>query len=624
MKRRTFLGLLGATTLGGVGGLEVLQPRERTLQPRDAGTAARLDRVRKVVVIGGGLAGLSAGIGLARRGFEVTLLERGNALGGKLTGWTVDALGESFPIEHGFHGFFGQYYNLNALLEEAGCTRDLAPSPGYPLLFADRPEERFGQTTKLFPFNLISVVNQSKSIHWSDFRHERDGLTALLRYDPARAEALDTISFAEFMRTHGINRPMVETVLAPFAKATLNRVENLSAAEALRFFHFYFMGNPEGLGFRYLTRNSMDAVIDPLRRLFESLGGTVRTAVTARRLVREGNAIASVEIEGVTASLRPSQLPRQELPPHGYLEARAEDGTPIFVARRQGRVVAFDGRCTHMGCPVLPEGEGFRCPCHGGRYDAEGAVLNGPPIHPLRRVPVTEHADGTLTLGASGATTAESLACDHCVVACEVRGTKQLIARSNLSEPVLASAVAALGEADPYVVFRLWLDKPVAAERLPFYSVSRYRYVDSLALYSRFQEPFVDWARRTGGSVVELHAYAIAPEDLVGPDELRARMLEELWRMLPELKGSAVLHQTYQQQSNFTRWAPGDLATRPGTRTGIPNLFLAGDWVKLDVAAFLMEGAVVSGKSAANAICEREGVRGAPIDAVPEKGPLAF
>lgn len=624
MKRRTFLGLLGAATLGGGGALEALQPRERTLAPAGKELAPRLPRPRTVVVVGGGLAGLAAGIQLARRGFTVTLLERGPELGGKLTGWNVEALGETFPVEHGFHGFFGQYYNLDALLEEAGCTRDLAPSPGYPLLFADRAEERFGQTTKLFPFNLISVVNQSRAIHWSDFRHERDGLTALLRYDPAKAAALDGVSFAAFMRAKGINRPMVETVLAPFAKATLNRVERLSAAEALRFFHFYFMGNPEGLGFRALTRNSVDAVIHPLRRLFESLGGTVRTGVTARRLLRTGNLIGAVELEGPASAALAGHLPRPELPARGALATTADDGTPLLVARRQGRVVAFDARCTHMGCSVVPEDEGFRCPCHGGRFDAEGAVLEGPPPSALRRVEVTENPDGSLTLGAKAGATLERVDCDHCVVACEVRGTRKLIAGSALAAPELEAAVGALGEAEPYAVVRLWLDRPVAPGRLPFYSVSRYRDVDSLAIYSRFQQPFIDWAARTGGAVVELHAYAIAPEELAPLEVLRGRMIAQLWQMLPELAGSTVLHQVSQLQSNFTRWAPGDLATRPATRTALPNLLLAGDWVKLPVAAFLMEGAVVSGKLAANAICEREGVRGAPIDAVPEKGPLAF
>jgi len=40
--------------------------------------------MKKVVVIGGGLGGLSSAISLAAKGFDVTLLEKNSHLGGKL------------------------------------------------------------------------------------------------------------------------------------------------------------------------------------------------------------------------------------------------------------------------------------------------------------------------------------------------------------------------------------------------------------------------------------------------------------------------------------------------------------------------------------------------------------
>jgi uncharacterized protein with NAD-binding domain and iron-sulfur cluster len=46
---------------------------------------------------------------------------------------------------------------------------------------------------------------------------------------------------------------------------------------------------------------------------------------------------------------------------------------------------------------------------------------------------------------------------------------------------------------------------------------------------------------------------------------------------------------------------PGTHALRPGTRTGIANLFLAGDWVRHDLNAS-MEGAALSGRLAAQAV----------------------
>lgn len=636
MDRRRFLTRLGGALAlgGGVGaaglglGLSRIQPRKRLLaRPGDEGRPARVKQPRHAVVVGGGLGGLSAGIELARRGMQVTLLERAPQLGGKLAGWDIEALGQKWPVEHGFHGFFAQYYNLRALLDEAGCFRDLEPAPGYPVLFADRPPETFGKTSKLFPLNLASVIAQSKNLSLLDFRNEREAIWELMRFrGDATFAKWDGVDFATFCREGGINRPMVETVFAPFAKTTLNRVERLSAAEAIRFFHFYFMGNPEGLGFEYLARDSMTAVVGPLRRLFESLGGKVRTGITARRLVREGAAITGVAIDATPQPVGVTHLSPGALPTSGWHTVTLEDGTPLHVARRQGRYVAFDGRCTHMGCPVAPHAEGgFRCPCHGGRFDEEGNVLSGPPQRPLARVPVAEQPDGSLLVGGGESRVGETvLGCDHCVVACEVKGLRRLVAASDLAEPAWEARVGSLGEADPYLVWRIWLDKAPLPTREPFYTVSGHRLTDSLALYSHFQEPFRTWARATGGSVLELHAYAIPPERLATPEQMRAVMHEELLKLLPELAGAKVLHEEYLQQDNFSRWAPGDFARRPETLTPLANLFLAGDHVKLPVPVSLMEAAVVSGRFAANGVLDREGVKGIEIEAVPEHGPLAF
>ncbi len=67
------------------------------------------------IVVGGGLAGLIAARGLAREGWQVTLLERSDHLGGK-----ADALEspEHGFVEHGYHVFPAWYSNIRALLRE--------------------------------------------------------------------------------------------------------------------------------------------------------------------------------------------------------------------------------------------------------------------------------------------------------------------------------------------------------------------------------------------------------------------------------------------------------------------------------------------------------------------------
>lgn len=60
--------------------------------------------------------------------------------------------------------------------------------------------------------------------------------------------------------------------------------------------------------------------------------------------------------------------------------------TDAIVLRDSGNeLYALDLRCTHAGCTVRwrPAERTFACPCHGGRFDSAGDVLEGPPKRPL-------------------------------------------------------------------------------------------------------------------------------------------------------------------------------------------------------------------------------------------------
>lgn len=54
--------------------------------------------------------------------------------------------------------------------------------------------------------------------------------------------------------------------------------------------------------------------------------------------------------------------------------------------------------CTHLGCTVKPETDGFACPCHGSRYNQAGAVQRGPAQKPLRALRVEISSNGHLVL----------------------------------------------------------------------------------------------------------------------------------------------------------------------------------------------------------------------------------
>ncbi|HTY53766.1 MAG TPA: hydroxysqualene dehydroxylase HpnE [Candidatus Binataceae bacterium] len=73
---------------------------------------------RDVVIIGGGFAGLSAGVALAERGFRVAVLERKPALGGRAYSFVDSESGDS--VDNGQHVLMGCYVETLDFLKQIG------------------------------------------------------------------------------------------------------------------------------------------------------------------------------------------------------------------------------------------------------------------------------------------------------------------------------------------------------------------------------------------------------------------------------------------------------------------------------------------------------------------------
>jgi Rieske Fe-S protein len=68
----------------------------------------------------------------------------------------------------------------------------------------------------------------------------------------------------------------------------------------------------------------------------------------------------------------------------------------VYIQRDETLGVrVLDSTCTHLGCRTRYDdaSKHFVCPCHGGVYDMDGSVLDGPPPAPLRRLEA--RIDGT-------------------------------------------------------------------------------------------------------------------------------------------------------------------------------------------------------------------------------------
>jgi isorenieratene synthase len=259
------------------------------LLPADGGTE-HAEPGHHVVVVGGGIAGVAAATVLAERGVRVTLVERERFLGGRAAAWTERlASGESFEMERGFHAFFRQYYNLRALLRRIDPGLEfLQPLADYPILGPKGQVQSFAGLPRKTPQNVISLTLRTHTMGWRDLlrvnkRHALEMLTFEMQRCYARWDRESAAHYLDSLRFPPQARRLLFDV---FSHSFFNPEEEMSAAELLMMFHFYFTGNPEGLLFDVAQRPFSLSIWDPFARYLTQRGVMLRLGEAACEVQR--------------------------------------------------------------------------------------------------------------------------------------------------------------------------------------------------------------------------------------------------------------------------------------------------------------------------------------------------
>jgi len=694
ISRRTLFKLCGIGAVGGVVGYSRFsKPQPAVYQPDKLELPRSLTQPKSVVVVGGGLAGLACAYELSQRGFAVTLLERSPQLGGKIASWQIEAAGETFMMEHGFHGFFPQYYNLKSIVAELEIQDNFRSLNSYAVLYRGEKyqPEVFRPSHSAFPWNIVDLaiaspnrlkwgINLTKWEHWQVFR-------AITGFQTQKTfQRLDNLSVAEWVEQnfpHGL----YDLYFLPFAKSSLNAPDLMSVGELMQFFHFYFFGNPEGLAFNGTRHDMGTSLVQPIAQAIAHNGG---------KIITDANVTAIHAQNGKISSLSYSQGEAEDTPfwvtgvgsresegasrggfTHNPNTPTDNSGKPALPQIDSNRTIKYYGAadrvyavspenkeavsltCTHQGCTVqLAEDGKFHCPCHGAVYDRQGKVLKGPAQRDLPRFQVIQQQEDRLQLvesqesrvvGAGSPAISvnkqtiqvnppfqkpsnnqqlttnneQPIQADYYVFATDVPGVQQLFTLiTGEVDRQVRSQVEKLSIADPFAVCRFWFDRDFDWEHSNFTSLSGYQLTDSITLYHRIQEPYIDWANKTGGSVVELHAYCYKEKEFPNQQALLATFEQELYEIVPQLQQAKMLHRELVNQKNFSGYPPNSYIDRPETSTEIPNLIFAGDWVKMPFPCGLMERAVSSGLLAANEILHREGLQRRSLFSVNPEGML--
>lgn len=175
--------------------------------------------MRSVVVVGGGLAGLTAACQLARRGRQVTLVEARARLGGATFSFDRDGL----AVDNGQHVLLRCYTEYRALLDLLGMAQyvDLQDRFHIPVITRDGRRAELSRNNLPAPLHLGRTLATYGLLSGSDRARVLFAAGLLRTLDPADA-SLDERSFGDWLVKRGQRPAAIDALWNLITVAALN------------------------------------------------------------------------------------------------------------------------------------------------------------------------------------------------------------------------------------------------------------------------------------------------------------------------------------------------------------------------------------------------------------------
>ena len=225
-------------------------------------------------VSGGGLAGLSAALELADRGYNVTIKERNSrTVGGKLDCVPVEVFpGQIFYVEHGFHAWFDNYHQFKDIRNRLNINGNFRVWPKVHFVYKKyKPEVLYSEGP--YPLNLIGIIERSPNLKLSDAILSSLSLPDMIYFNYNTVyDKYDNISFHQWAVEKKVAQDFYDIIMQPSLSVTLNERTNFSAAEMLSFMQIYFLSTSSSDHREVANVNYHQAVLKPWTDHLESLG----------------------------------------------------------------------------------------------------------------------------------------------------------------------------------------------------------------------------------------------------------------------------------------------------------------------------------------------------------------
>ncbi len=250
------------------------------------------------VIIGGGVAGLTAALHLAERGLKPLILEADERAGGRLSGKEeININGWKFPNEHGVHGVWSSYVNLKAMLRRHGIIDQLTPATDEQWIYRNQNFiGRVGIGSVIrnsplpAPLHYIMLLFHPKFMwmlslsDWASLFHVWGTLLMSIGIDPfVEDQPLEGLTFGKSLKRWG---PAFRALFFGLTRNGLStHPDDVPLAGFLAFLRFYTVMRRDAWRFEYLP-NGGGEVIEKLSAKIMQLGGELRFKSHVKRAER--------------------------------------------------------------------------------------------------------------------------------------------------------------------------------------------------------------------------------------------------------------------------------------------------------------------------------------------------
>jgi len=233
-----------------------------------------------VVVIGGGLTGLSAAYELARLGVAVTVLEKDDEMGGMAGSFRINGC----RVDKFYHHFFNSDEHLIRLAGEIGLVSQLRYAPTKTSIYIDRSFYRLSSPLDLLRFKPLSLADRF-----------RLGMMVLGARRVADWRLLESQTAEEWLVSR-CGRRAYSVVWEPLLRAKFGSLAN--EVSAVWFWNKLVLrgGSRDTSGREVLgyISGSFGAMAEALADKIRALSGEVKVGVPARSLIVENGYVRGV------------------------------------------------------------------------------------------------------------------------------------------------------------------------------------------------------------------------------------------------------------------------------------------------------------------------------------------